>query len=190
MEEPSAGEQLDTEHQKHCEQLMDKRPWERCFERLLWGTRYMVVFAVIFSIISAMALFFKGSLEIADAIVYLATHLGHGEVVHERLIIQIIGAVDMYLIGVILLIVSFGLYELFISQIDVARLGDSIAILDIHSLDELKSRIIKVVVMVLIVTFFQRALAMRYNSPTDMLYLAISILSISIGTYFMNKNER
>jgi len=59
------------------------------------------------------------------------------------------------LIAVVLLIFSFGIYELFISEIDDAENSEvGSKILAIHSLDELKDKLGKVVVMVLIVSFF------------------------------------
>ena len=44
----------------------------------------------------------------------------HPEHFHEDIVAGIIGAVDLYLIAVVLLIFSFGIYELFISKIDVS----------------------------------------------------------------------
>ena len=55
------------------------------------------------------------------------------------------------------------------------------------SLDDLKNRIIKVVIMVLVVSFFKRVLGMEFNTPMEMMYFAISIFAISFGVYFMHK---
>ena len=68
---------------------------------------------------------------------------------------KMISAVDLYLIGIVLLIFGFGIYELFISKIDIAREDLSVTILEIENLDELKNKIIKVIVMVLIVSFLK-----------------------------------
>ena len=43
--------------------------------------------------------------------------------------------------------------------------------------------------MVLIVTFFERILDMKYDNPIDMLYFAISILALSIGIYLVRKDD-
>jgi uncharacterized membrane protein YqhA len=67
------------------------------------------------------------------------------------------------LIGLVLLIFSFGIYELFISELEIARLGDEFGnILEVSNLDDLKNKIIKVIIMVLIVSFFQRILSMEF----------------------------
>jgi uncharacterized membrane protein YqhA len=88
----------------------------------------------------------------------------------------------------VLLIFSFGIYELFISKIDIARAGGIFHnILEITNLDDLKNKIIKVIIMVLIVSFFQRVLAMNLSTGMDMLFMALSIAAICIGVYFLQK---
>jgi uncharacterized membrane protein YqhA len=106
---------------------------------------------------------------------------------HKEILIKFIEAIDLYLIGVVLLIFSFGIYELFISKIDVARLDESVTILEIKDLDELKNKIIKVIIMVLIVSFFSKILqsSEEYDTPLEMLYFALSILALSVGVYLI-----
>ena len=58
-----------------------------------------------------------------------------------------------------------------------------------RNLNKLKQKIIKVVIMVLIVTFFEGILYMNYDNPVDMLYFAISILALSIGIYLVRKDD-
>jgi uncharacterized membrane protein YqhA len=61
-------------------------------------------------------------------------------------------------------------------------------ILDIENLDDLKNKIIKVIIMVLIVTFFQRILSMEFATSIDMLALAVSICLICIGVFFLSRH--
>jgi len=91
---------------------------------------------------------------------------------------------------VVMLIFSFGLYELFISKIDDAESSEAGSkLLAIHSLDELKDKLGKVVVMVLIVSFFKKVINMNFSTPLEMLYLAGSILALALALYFMHKGE-
>ena len=86
------------------------------------------------------------------------------EINYTTLLSGIIGGVDLYLIGMVLLIFSFGIYELSISKIDIARSSESYhTLLEISNLDDLKNKIIKVIIMVLIVSFFQRVLSMKID---------------------------
>ena len=113
----------------------------------------------------------------------------HSEHFHEEIVSGLIGAIDLYLMAIVLFIFGFGLYELFISEIDVAKRSASSKILEIHSLDELKDKLAKVIVMVLVVSFFQRVLHTEYNGAIEMLYFAGSILGLSIALYFLHKGD-
>ncbi len=164
---------------------------EKLFERGLWSTRLMTLSAVIFSILAAFALFFLASADLYHVLVltyqYFFTNF-HPENFHADIVADIIGAIDLYLIAVVLLIFGFGIYELFISEIDVAEGTGGDKILYVSSLDELKDKIAKVIVMVLIVSFFQRVLHAEYKGALEMLYLSFSILALSLGLYFLHKH--
>ena len=164
---------------------------ERLFEHGLWSSRFIVIMAVVFGLIGAVSLFVVASFDVYDtAKMVLTTYLSHlhHEHFHEEVVGGIIGAVDLYLIGVVMLLFSFGLYELFISDIDPAKDDEKEnKILAIHSLDQLKDKISKVIVMVLVVAFFQKVGHTDYNGALEMLYLALSITAVSVGLYFLSK---
>lgn len=165
---------------------------EKIFESSLWATRFMVILAVVFGLIGAIVLFVVASFDIYETAKYvLTTYLTHAHPAnfHENVVGGIIGAVDLYLIGVVMLLFSFGLYELFISEIDVAKRDDGKEnkILAIHSLDQLKDKISKVIVMVLVVGFFQKVGHTQYAGALDMLYFALSITAVAVGLFFLGK---
>jgi len=165
---------------------------EKTFEGTLWASRFMVILAVVFGLIGAIVLFVVASFDIYETAAYvLNTYMTHAhpEGFHENVVGGIIGAVDLYLIGVVMLLFSFGLYELFISDIDAAKddEGNDNQILAIHSLDQLKDKISKVIVMVLVVGFFQKVGHTQYNGALDMLYFALSITAVAVGLYFLGK---
>ena len=165
---------------------------EKVFESSLWASRFMVILAVIFGLIGAVTLFIVASFDVYDTAKYvITTYLSHAHPhnFHEDVVGGIIGAVDLYLIGVVMLLFSFGLYELFISDIDVAKDedGEDNKILAIHSLDQLKDKISKVIVMVLVVSFFQQVGHTEYHGALEMLYFALSITAVAVGLFFLNK---
>ncbi len=163
---------------------------EKIFESVLWNSRLFILFAVVFALIGSIVLFIVASVDIfnvaVNAINYYTKH-PEGLDLHEIVLSGIIMAVDLYLIAVVLLIFAFGLYELFISEIDVAKESGKSRVLEIHSLDELKDKLAKVIVMVLIVSFFNRVLHMDIKTSLDMIYFALSILALSLGLYFLHK---
>ena len=164
---------------------------EKMFEGGLWASRFMIILAVVFGIIGAVILFIVASFDVYDTAKFVIhTYLNHAhpETFHEDVVGGIIGAVDLYLIGVVMLLFSFGLYELFISDIDAAKdEGEDNKILAIHTLDQLKDKISKVIVMVLVVGFFQKVGHTEYHGALDMLYFALSITAVSVGLYFLGK---
>jgi uncharacterized protein (TIGR00645 family) len=165
--------------------------FERIGESALWSTRYIILFGVICSVIASIALFLVGSYEIIEALRHNNPFSDNPDY-RKDLVVGIIGGVDLYLIGVVLMIFGFGIYELFISKIDIARKNLDVTILEIENLDELKQKIIKVIIMVLIVTFFERVLQMSYDTfstPMDMLWFAVSIFALSFGVYLIRKDD-
>lgn len=165
---------------------------ENFFENTLWNSRFIIILAVVFGFIGAILLFVVASVDIYETAKFVITTYftgAHPENFHEDVVGGIIGAVDLYLIGVVMLLFSFGLYELFISDIDAAKdkNGKENQLLAIHSLDQLKDKISKVIVMVLVVGFFQKVGHTSYNGALDLLYLALSITAVAVGLYFLGK---
>ncbi len=166
--------------------------FEKIFEKSLWSSRFIIILAVFFGVIGAILLFAVASVDIYETAKFVITtyyNHAHPKTFHEDVVGGIIGAVDLYLIGVVMIIFSFGLYELFISEIDDAKDDDGKdnQLLAINSLDQLKDKISKVIVMVLVVGFFQKVGHTEYHGALDMLYLALSITAVAVGLYFLSK---
>ena len=163
--------------------------FEDKFESILWNLRYVVILAVILSVLASITLFIIGSWDILHSIVFQNPLTNHNVSHNNNLLFKIISSIDLFLIGIVLLIFGFGVYELFISEIDIARDKFADSTLKINSLDQLKNKIIKVVIIVLIVKFFEKILKLtpNFNTPQDLLLLSVSILAICLGFYLINK---
>jgi uncharacterized membrane protein YqhA len=100
-------------------------------------------------------------------------------------ITHIVEMVDGYLLAAIMLIFSLGLYELFISGIDPAVGSENKSrVLVIENLDDLKDRLGKVVLLILIVKFFEHALSLPpFKTTLDLLYLAVGIALVAGALY-------
>jgi len=170
---------------------------EKLFESILWNSRYIVILAVIASLVTAILLFFFAFANVGYLLVKTAGYLGDfiaGDVTkelkatfHADMVGQIIGSVDDFLLGTVLLIFSLGLYELFISKIDQAEEGNQILL--IKNLDDLKNRLGKVILMILIVTFFKNVIHISYHDPLNILYLAAGILMVALALYYSHKQD-
>ena len=173
-----------------------KKAIERMFEGILWNSRLVVLAAVVASLVASIAVFFIAT---ADTW-YMVSHLG--DYVSQRmtssaraemraeLITHVVEIIDGYLLATVLLIFALGLYELFISKIDQAQ-HTSIAsnVLVINNLDDLKNRLAKVILMILIVKFFEYALSMHFESALQMLYFAGGIALIGLSLYLSHSAD-
>ncbi len=159
------------------------------FENALWSTRFIVLISVVLSIISSIILFLLGGWDIIQAIIYKNPILNNSIETNNELLFNIISSIDLFLIGIVLLIFGFGVYELFISEINFAKDKFADSTLKINSLDQLKNKIIKVIIIVLIVKFFEKVLKLSHNftTPKDLILFSLSILAICIGYFLINR---
>jgi uncharacterized membrane protein YqhA len=127
-------------------------------EKLLWNVRYVTLLAVILSIISSIYLMILGSWEIIEAILFYNPLIDSSISENNELLFKIISSIDLFLIAIVLLIFGFGIYELFVSEIDFTHSKFKESTLIIRDLDQLKNKIIKVIIIVLIVKFFEKIL--------------------------------
>ena len=113
-------------------------------KKLIGLTRYAVFVPAIASIIGAILLMGQGSLEILKVVISAVT----SEYGLKETIVEVLTAVDAILLGTVLLVIGYGLYELFIdAEIEVPLW------LRVRDLDDLKSKLIGVVVAILAVVF-------------------------------------
>lgn len=172
-----------------------RRTWkvEEVFEKFLWSSRFLVLFAVLSSLAASLCLFFIGTYDVVKVVIDLvafAAGVNDKIDIHVTVVGNIIGSVDIFLIAVVLLIFSFGLYELFISHIDAADHTESSNILDIGSLDVLKDKLGQVIIMALIVKFFQIVLTMKVDVWTDLLIFAGAVGLLSLALFLMHLGKK
>jgi len=169
---------------------------EKLFEGALWNSRFIILTAVIGSLLSGVAIFYIATVDVfslfSHALHYADSDLTEEarKALHDGTIAHVVEVVDGYLLATVMLIFSLGLYELFISDIDQAHgKNSSSKILVIESLDDLKSRLAKVILMILIVTLFKEAMSMKLNTPLDLVYLGASIALVALALYFTHASE-
>ena len=112
--------------------------------RVIAFTRFAVFIPAIASILGAILLMIQGSVEMIRTIINAAVN---GTKL-KLTIVEVLTAVDAILLGTVLLVIGYGLYELFIDEdLEVP------VWLQVHDLDDLKSKLIGVVVALIAVIF-------------------------------------
>jgi uncharacterized membrane protein YqhA len=170
------------------------------FESFLWRSRYIVLTAVVASLVSAVLLFVIATLDVFFLVVWVIAYAAGQRTAgpdaydsfHSEVVTHVIGAVDDYLLATVLFIFALGLYELFISKIDQADEDShySSKILLIKTLDDLKDRLAKVILMILIVTFFKNVVHTSFEEPLNILYLGGGILFVALALFFTYRSSQ
>jgi|GEM_PF-4790628 len=105
---------------KEVEKSEKRHHWkwiEEPFETILFQSRLLVLIPVLGILTAAVVMFIKGSVEIVQGTIAFATKFSGWMPTPEddkELILSFVPALDNYLFAIVLLIISMGLYELFI----------------------------------------------------------------------------
>jgi uncharacterized membrane protein YqhA len=169
---------------------------ERAFERLLWSSRLLVLTAVLSSLAAAVTMFFLATTDtvylVGHALHYAQPSLAAAEraELHVSTVRHVVEIVDGYLLATFLLIFALGLYELFVSKLDAASGSETAdSVLVVRTLDDLKSRLAKVILMILIVKFFEHVLASDPGRPLELVYMAGGIALVGAALWLSHAAE-
>ncbi|KAI3448860.1 hypothetical protein Pfo_005525 [Paulownia fortunei] len=164
---------------------------ESTIEKVIFDFRFLALLAV------------GGCVYIFDAYKVYWTSCVKG--VHSgQMVLRLVEAIDVYLAGTVMLIFGMGLYGLFISNvppdvppaIDRALKGSSLfgmfalkerpKWMKISSLDELKTKVGHVIVMILLVKMFERSKMVTITTGVDLLSYSVCIFLSSASLYILH----
>ncbi len=164
---------------------------EKLFENGLWKFRYIIIIVVLALLVSSVIAFVLGIYSTYEAYHELSSGFREGHVASNIIVVYLISSLDEFLLGIILIIIALGVYELFISEIDTLK-GEDIPYpnwLTFHSLDDLKAVLTKVIIIILMVYFFKNAVVLHFDTPLSLLYLSIGIVLIAVANYLSHKHK-
>ncbi len=148
---------------------------QRDFERGLSLAQLTMVLPVVVLLLSGIGAFVYATVYA----VHTAADIVNHPLVEHNLRLFII-EIDVFLIGATLIIAAFGLYELFISRIEPDGRGRPLpAWLEMNDLNDLKARVISMIILVTAVTFTDELLS-SVAQTVDILYLGAAV-GIVIG---------
>lgn len=152
-------------------------------QRVLVSSRYLVYIVVFGTFVAAVSLMAYQALVVLNAVMDLILNSEISSKTSKQLAVGLIEAVDIFLISIAVYIISLGLYSLFID--------DSIPLprwLEIHNLDDLKSNLVSLVIVVLAVLFLKQALAWEGGYDIAAFGAGIAVI-IAVLSYYL-KNDR
>ena len=152
---------------------LEKRVW---LKNLYFISRILVIIAIIGMIITSIFVIITGFAELYRIISFFMQDGILSEEAGTFLSVTVTEMIDLYLIGLVLIIFALGLYQLFIdSDIDLPEW------LDTPSFDVLKGRLLIVIAVVLAVLFLGYASTATDGTRLAGLGIGISLVIIAIG---------
>ena len=152
-------------------------------KRILGATRYAVIVPAIASILGAILLMLQGSIGMVQAIIDTVWF----QIPLKDTIVDVLTSVDAILLGTVLLVIGYGLYELFVdADIDVPTW------LQVRDLDDLKSKLIGVVVAIIAVVFV--GVLVDSNRATDVISYGVGagalVAGLALFAYATKKDNK
>lgn len=163
---------------------------EARIEKVIYACRFMTFFGICGLLLGSVPCFLKGCVFVMDAFVEYYRH-GAGKV-----ILLLVEAIEMFLIATVTFVLGTGLYELFISNMDsfygsnlfgLFSLPERPKWVEIKSVNDLKTKLGHVIVMVLLVGIFEKSKRVTITSCADLLCFAGSIFLSSVCLYLLSK---
>jgi uncharacterized membrane protein YqhA len=149
--------------------------------RLFSYTRYLLFIPVLGALVASVVVLLFGATEVVRSVLGML----NGDLMvggTKPVLLKFIEIIDLFLIGTVFYITSLGLYELFIDE----KIPTP-AWLEITHLDDLKAKLLNVVVVILGVVFLGQVI--NWKAGPDILTLGAGIgLVILSVTYFLRKN--
>ncbi|OIT35128.1 PREDICTED: uncharacterized protein LOC109243786 [Nicotiana attenuata] len=164
---------------------------EKNVEKVIYCCRFFAILAVWGSLIGSFLCFIKGCSCVVESFqAYFATR--------TKVIVYLVEALDIYLLGTVMLVFGMGLYELFISNLDKGKsmstphrsnlfgmftLKERPRWLEITTVSGLKTKIGHVIVMLLPIGLFDKSKRAVLNSPFDLLCFSASLLWLPLSAF-------
>lgn len=140
------------------------------FVQALGLTRLIVEIGVVSAAAFSLALFVAATVQAYHTITHAMTHLSEpGNTKH--LMIAAVEQADTLLVGMALLIISLGMHALFVGKLDNVP-----SWLHIHSFDDLKLKLLGVVMTALGVNFF--SVALEWKAGSDIFYYGLALAAV------------
>ena len=143
------------------------------------------------SLLGSVGCFVIGAVEVFNAFLVIMRLPFTTKSVAAKTIAQMVGGVDYFVIGIALLIFGYGIYELVVSDIDPRQQEQSELrrnLLNIDSLDSLKQKLTKVIIVALIVTAFKMMVSMEVTSVSDLLQYCGGVLMLAFSSWLISRS--
>lgn len=144
-------------------------------ESVLWGSRWAVVVAVLMSLVVAAVVLLMACADACHVAAMLVRYEPGSGSERSASIAGAIEVVDGFLLAAVMLMFAIGLYSIFIGTVSPIPKA-KVAALVIETLDELKSRLSKTIMLIIFVKLFGVIMMTEVQRPIDAVYLGLGAL--------------
>lgn len=155
------------------------------FSRILTLTRFIILLPVLGALLAALITLGLGAYKVVLAVAIFFSTVVDLEKVVKLSVINLIEAVDLFLLGMAFYIISLGLYELFLDE--NAQVPHW---LEIHDFDDLKDKLINIVVVVLGVQFLAQVLSGKVDANLLSYGAASGVVILALGFFIGQKSKK
>jgi uncharacterized membrane protein YqhA len=155
------------------------------FRRILGLSRFLIGIAVVCSLLNATILLLYGTVKAYRLIVQVVFGGAEAHTSAKQIMLASIEVTDVFLLATVLYIISIGLYELFIDN--AIRLPPWLMITDV---DDLKHKLISVVIAILGVTFLGRVISWDGETNLQPFGIAVAIVVAALTYFLSSKREK
>lgn len=152
--------------------------WHEHFEPAFFNMRYIILIPVFITFLGAFIMFIIGAFEAWTSINRFFDQDYEGSQ------LSLILGIDAFLLGLVLLIFSYGIYDLFISKIDIAdRPSVRPNWMRFRDIGDLKIILAEVILIILTINFFELVF-IEMNNPDsfeDFMIIPVGIVLIAVG---------
>jgi uncharacterized membrane protein YqhA len=156
------------------------------FARAIGRSRFVVIIAVAAVMIVALSLFLLGTMLAAVSVWHAWKGVFEGQIGSTDLTVEFLEVVSVMLKAVVFYIIGVGLYSLFIAPLNLT------VALGVETLNDLESKVISVVIVILGVTFLEHFI--RWEQPLETLHyggaLALVVSSLVLFQMLSHRSKQ
>jgi uncharacterized protein (TIGR00645 family) len=161
-----------------------KEKTERTFERIMYGSRWILAPVYVGMSLSIAALFIKFFQELYHFLPHLL------EMNEADLILKVLALIDLTMVGSLIVIVMFSGYENFVSRLDIDENAEKLDWLGTHDYGSLKMKIASTVVAISSIHLLKVFMKIEGTANDKILWYVVVHLTLVVSALLMSVQDK
>jgi uncharacterized membrane protein YqhA len=161
------------EKQETCSTGISQNKFIKSITFLVENSRYFVILAVLTVLIVSITLFVMGTLHSILTIEHIWVQFSHDKIVSIGFFIELLEIINTMLKGVIFYIIGVGLYNLFVTPIELC------AQFKVSTLNDLEEKVVSVIIVIFALQFLKQMTL--WDAPLEILYFGLATTAVTLS---------